>query len=202
MKPLQPATQLNATLFPYFGPVPLLPGEDPAGYDGLLARVSTAIKPQDVIEEIWIQEVVALTWEAFRLRRARVAWLAARRGLAVERALEPLCADDELDALQAGYARRDAKAIAKIDALLASAGVTSDIVTAQTLTLQWELMERIDRMIMTTEIRRDAVLREIERHRTTFAAALRARLQARAQDAEYQVIDATAPSAAGAGTPA
>ena len=201
MDALLPVTQLNATLFPYFGPVPLLPGEDPAGYDGLLARVSAAIKPQDIIEEIWIQEIVALTWEAFRLRRARAAWLAARRGLGIGRALEPLCGYDEQDALQAGYARRDANVIAEIDARLASAGVTSDVVTAHTMILQWELMERIDRMIMTTEIRRDAVLREIERHRTTFAAALRARLQERAEDADYQVIDADTPSAAGAGAP-
>jgi hypothetical protein len=201
MNALQPVTELNATLFPYFGPVPLLPGEDPAGYDGLLARVSTAVKPQDIIEEIWIQEVVALTWDAFRLRRARAAWLAAKRGLGIVRALEPLSGRDERDALQAGYARRDTTVIAEMDARLASAGATSDVVTAHTLMSQWELMERIDRMIMTTEMRRDAVLREIERHRTSFAAALRARLRERAQDADYQVIDANIPSAAGAGAP-
>jgi hypothetical protein len=53
-------------------------GEDSAGYDDLLARVSGAIKPADIIEEIWIRDIVALTWEALRLRRARAALLAAK----------------------------------------------------------------------------------------------------------------------------
>ena len=36
-----------------FGPPPLLEGEDCKAYDTLLARVSGATKPKDIIEEIW-----------------------------------------------------------------------------------------------------------------------------------------------------
>ena len=52
----QPPTQWN-----FFGPAPLLDGEDPAAYDELLARVSGAVKPSDILEEIWVRDVVDLT---------------------------------------------------------------------------------------------------------------------------------------------
>jgi len=68
------------------------------------------------------------------------------------------------------------------------------MVTALTMTQAFDLMERIDRMIATSELRRDAVLREIARHRTSFAAAARARLAE--HDAAFAVIDALAPPAA------
>src|SRR5258707_10033707 len=73
-----------------FGPAPLFDGEDSAGYDELLARVSGAIKPADIIEEIWIRDIVGLTWEAMRLRRARVALLSATRHRGVYNVLQPL----------------------------------------------------------------------------------------------------------------
>ena len=194
----QPVTRLNEVLFPYCGPVPLLPGEDPIGYDGLLARVSGAVKPKDIIEEIWIQEIVALTWEAFRLRRARAAYLAARHSVGIARALEPLRARADREELAAGYARQEPEAVAEVDECLAAANVTTDMVTALTMTQAFDLMERIDRMIATTELRRDAVLREIARHRTSFAAAARARLAE--HEAAFAVIDAVPPPAAPAKT--
>jgi hypothetical protein len=54
-----------------FGPPPPLEGEDSMAYDELLARVSGDLKPNDFVEEIWIRDVVDLTWEIFRWRRLR-----------------------------------------------------------------------------------------------------------------------------------
>jgi hypothetical protein len=54
-----------------FGPPPLLAGEDAAGYDELLARISSAVKPSDVIEEIWVRDIVDLSWEVFRWHRLK-----------------------------------------------------------------------------------------------------------------------------------
>src|SRR5215831_17869414 len=54
-----------------FGPPPLLEGEDAAAYDDLLVRISGAVKPTDIFEEIWIREIVDLVWGAFRLRRLK-----------------------------------------------------------------------------------------------------------------------------------
>jgi hypothetical protein len=56
-----------------FGDPPLLEGEDTQAYDDLLAQVSGAVKPSDIIEEIWIRDVVDLTWEILRWRQIRVS---------------------------------------------------------------------------------------------------------------------------------
>lgn len=196
----QPLSELNATLFPYFGPVPLLPGEDPVGYDGLLARVASATRPKDIIEEIWVQEIVALSWEVFRLRRMKAAFLTARRGVGISQALEAVCRPVDRQEFAAAYARQDPEVLTVLAEQLASAKVTPDMITALTITSSWELMERIDRVILASEMRRDSVLREIERRRASFAAALRA--QVRIEDAP--VIDADqasgpAPSGSSAG---
>jgi hypothetical protein len=52
-------------------------------------------------------------------------------------------------------------------------GLTMDAVVAQALLADIDSFERIDRMVMNAEARRNAALRELERHRTTLALALR-----------------------------
>lgn len=175
-----------------FGPAPLFEGEDSAGYDELLARVSGAIKPADIIEEIWIRDIVALTWEALRQRRARAALLAANRYVGVQRVLQPLCG--EASDLSEQWARREDEAVAAVDRHLATAGLTMDAVMAQTMSVEIELVEKMDRMIASAEIRRNATLREIERRRSDFAARLRQTTQDRdnVEEATFQVIEAPA----------
>ena len=56
-----------------FGPPPILEGEDAAAYDVLFGRVCAAIKPIDVIDEMFISDVVVLEWEVLRLRRYKLS---------------------------------------------------------------------------------------------------------------------------------
>jgi hypothetical protein len=72
-----------------FGPPPLVAGEDSAGYDRLLERISGTVKPGDIFEEIWVRDLVDNTWEISRLRRARKASIANRVPAALESALLP-----------------------------------------------------------------------------------------------------------------
>ena len=58
-----PATARTRRVAP-FGPPPLIQGEDRGAYDKLLARVSAAVKPVDILEEIWVHDIVDLEWEA------------------------------------------------------------------------------------------------------------------------------------------
>jgi hypothetical protein len=118
----------------FLGPPPLIAGEDAAAYDDLLARISAALEPSDILEE-------------------------------------------------RQWALRDQAAVTKAEAVLASAGLTAEAVTAQTLALKIDIVERIDRMMVTAEARRNAVLREIERHRASFARTLR-RAVREVEDAE------------------
>jgi hypothetical protein len=43
-----------------FAERPLLPGEDPEQYDALLRSIVQQVKPVDVIEAIWVKDVVDL----------------------------------------------------------------------------------------------------------------------------------------------
>src|SRR6516225_5154776 len=54
-----------------FGPPLLLEGEDAAAYDELLARVYAAVKPADIIDEMFIADIAALEWEVLRWRRLK-----------------------------------------------------------------------------------------------------------------------------------
>jgi hypothetical protein len=67
-----------------FGPPPVLDGEDHAAYDELFGRVSAAVKPIDVIDEMLIDDVVLLHLETLRRRRFISALIQARGHEALE----------------------------------------------------------------------------------------------------------------------
>jgi hypothetical protein len=54
-----------------FGPPLLIEGEDAAAYEQLLARICEAVKPVDIIDEMFIADVVPSEWEVLRLRRLK-----------------------------------------------------------------------------------------------------------------------------------
>jgi len=62
-----------------FGSAPLLlPGEDADAYHELLSRVRTAINPVDIIDEMFIADVVSLEWEVLRWRRLKSSLMRTR----------------------------------------------------------------------------------------------------------------------------
>jgi hypothetical protein len=67
---VQPVTLLSSLV--------LLAGEDDAAYHQLLSRVRTAIKPVDIIEEMFIADVVSLEWEVLRWRRLKSSLMRTR----------------------------------------------------------------------------------------------------------------------------
>ena len=90
--------------------------------------------------------------------------------------------------LAEAWAARQRSAIKRVDKLLASAGLTMDAVMAQALSLKLDDIERIDRMIATAEGRRNAILREVDRHRSTWGQNLRQAVQ-QIEGAEIKVIE-------------
>ena len=166
------------------GPAPLLEGEDAAAYDELQRRVHSAVAPADVLEEIWVRDVVDLLWETMRLRRlkAKLMQSAAHEGL--EQLLRPLTGHWSNNDLVNDWARRDRGAVKEVNALLKQAGLDQEAIAAQTLAAKLDAFERIDRMIMQTESRRNAVLREVDRHRDVLAQRLR-EASAAIEDAEF-----------------
>jgi hypothetical protein len=172
-----------------FGPPALLEGEDLADYRGLEARVRAAVTPRDALEEIWTRDFVDLFWETLRLRRLKAKLMSAAAHDGLREVLQPLVAYRELVDLVEAWARRDLEAVARINALLAQAGLGQDAIAAQTLRVHLDEIERIDHMIMQTEARRNMVLREIDRHRDVLARRLR-EISATIEDAEFKQIAA------------
>jgi hypothetical protein len=171
----------------------LIRGEEVSSYDTLLARVSATVKPADTLEEIWVRDVVDLVWDAVRLRREKAALMNACAHEGLQKILSGLEVRDSFG-LAARWAARDEATVARVDALLASAGLTMDAVMAQTLCVRLGEIERIDRLTMSAEARRNIALHELERHRAHFAALLRRAAQNAEneaediKDAEFEVV--------------
>ena len=170
-----------------FGPPPLLPGEDPAAYHALDERVRAPVDPRDMLEEIWVRDIVDRLWEILRLRRlkAKAMQALAHEGLAkLLRALTGTWSNEEL---VSGWIKRDRAAVLRVKALLKEAGFDEETIAAQTLLDNLAAFEKIDRSIMQAEARRDAAFREIERRRDLVAARLRNAVRA-IEDAEFKEV--------------
>jgi hypothetical protein len=91
------------------GAPPVIAGESRAAYDELLARMTRTLAPADVLEHMFLRDVVDLAWEVLRLRlrlrrlKANLMACAAHRGVAT--LLRPLIEDVDLNGPQAPSAR-------------------------------------------------------------------------------------------------
>src|SRR5262245_32663466 len=100
----------------WLGPPPLLEGEDAAAYDDLLRRISGAVKPSDIFEEIWVQDIVDLVWEVVRLRRLSASLMTATAHRAVETILEPFISDySKREDLAKAWGTRDKEAVKEVE---------------------------------------------------------------------------------------
>ena len=188
--PAAPKSQ-SLTRGSIFGPAPILEGEDQAAYDELLAQVSSVVKPSDIIEEIWVRDVVDLTWEIFRGRRLKNCLLAAAVPYALREILSPLvdaqAHSEWMKALVKQWTAQKPSAIKRVNKYLASKKLTFDTVIARAHINEINSIERIDRSITIAEERRNAVLREIDRRRATFAQTLRGTIH-EIEDADFETI--------------
>jgi hypothetical protein len=159
------------------------------------------VGPKDILEEFWVRDVVDLLWETLRLRRMKASIVTvATRGALVEilapivdagvsRDADPLSVDlmfkeTPAQKLAAGWYRREGKAVAEVEKVLREADLSMDVVEAEALRRSLDDVARIERMIVSAEARRGAVLREVARHRAAFAEGLR-RSSRSVRDAEY-----------------
>lgn len=186
-KALAHNSKLTPNRLTLFAPPPLLPGEAPAAYDDLLAKISGTVKPKDCIDEIWMHDIVNSTWEILRWRRAKSNLIKGNMHLGMKTLLEPLCSYDEADELSSSWAAREPAAMAKIKKLLSGADLSMDEVIAETIAIKISDLERLDRLVMNAEARRNSILREIDRRRASQSEAMRRAIDD-VEDAEYVEI--------------
>jgi hypothetical protein len=173
-----------------FGPPPLFDGEDTKIYDQLLTQVSTTVMPTDIFEDIWVRDVVDLTLEVFRLRRLTANLIKANAHKGLSETLAPLVGRSQAETLAEGWAARKSDVVEEVNKTLASAGLATDSILAQTFSLKVNDIERIEQMSALAEARRNATLREIDRHRQTLGQKLRRAAQ-QLEDGQFRVIEHT-----------
>jgi hypothetical protein len=172
-----------------FGPPPLFDGEDMGIYNQLVREISTAVTPADIFEDIWVRDVVDLTFEVFRLRRLTANLLKSNAYKGLSETLAPLVGRSQAETLAEGWAARKSDVVEEVNKTLTSAGVTIDSIVAQTFSLKMNDIERIEHMMALAEARRNATLREIDRHRQTLGQKLRR--AAELEDGQFRVIEHT-----------
>jgi hypothetical protein len=62
-----------------WGEPPLLRNEDPGIYEKLARQISQTVAPIDVIEWLWVKDILDLSWEIRRLRRFKTTLIELRR---------------------------------------------------------------------------------------------------------------------------
>jgi hypothetical protein len=151
-----------------FGDPPLLSTEDPARYRDMLDRFAESIAPRNIIEWLYVKDVADLSWEIARLRRYRA--------LLIERERESKNA--EID-----YAREhadrnpswiDRLKRPQIEALRNAPRLDTEADSASLLISQYlGTYVTVDKLLMSAELRRDRILRELDFRRERIAPLLR-----------------------------
>jgi antitoxin component HigA of HigAB toxin-antitoxin module len=94
--------------------------------------------------------------------------------------IEDSAKEHRAEELAEAYARREPDVLKKVTNLLASSGRTMDDLMASAVAENADSLtslERLDHLITVAEARRNAMLREIDRHRAALGEALRRNLQ-------------------------
>ena len=186
----------GAAVLKYLPPAPLLNGEDERAYKALRARIFEAVKPQDVVEEMFSDDVVNLQWELMRWRRLKVAFLNREQKEDAHGLLIVFAGRVDLQKILKGWAQQDPEETENLRQLLATQGVSMDELAAKTLARKLEYIERLDTLAATAEARRTHALRELQQHRECLAKVLQSAIKD-VEEGEFTEVGAANANAAG-----
>jgi hypothetical protein len=155
-----------------FGYAPTLKTEDDEIYWNCMERFVKCVEPQDVIEWLWVKDVVDLSWEILRLRRLKIDLIEIDRedrNATIEWEREH--ADEPYIDFSGRLTRRDS---AEIESRKNKPLLDTEADSAKLLFRHIEEYEHIERLLTSAELRRDRILREIELRRDHMGRRLRA----------------------------
>ena len=106
---------MDAQLLEILGPPPILQSESLDAYNALHDRVRSSVVPTDVIEEIWVRDVVDLTWDVLRLRRLKSKIFAVRERRGLQAMLGPRLSYNRMQDLAGGWFAREEASLKEVD---------------------------------------------------------------------------------------
>jgi hypothetical protein len=173
---------------------PLLSAESADEFASLRKALSNEIQPEGAIEQLYVDDFAALIWEILRLRRYKTVIINNARLAALQKILEQLLCrpdyDPDSDFIYVhAHAAEDLarswfdnkKAKTKVAKLLRKFGLDEGAVEAEAFRSCLEDLERLDRMLVLAEVRRDRALR--------FVAEYRQLLSKQLQQAANRILD-------------
>ena len=144
-----------------FGYAPILKTEDEEIYWNCMERVVKCVVPQDIIEWLWIKDVVDLSWEILRLRRLKIDLVEIDRENQNAR-IEEHAGEPHFDDFSGTSTPRTPE---EIEDRKNERFVDTEDYSAELLFEHIEEYERIEKLLTSAELRRDRILREIELRR-------------------------------------
>jgi hypothetical protein len=182
---LSPA--IPAEIEAILGVPPLLPGSDRTVYDALISKVSQALRPQDAMEWLFVQDIVSASLNIQSLRTARTEILNdGRQEALIQSLIESEMRDGQshqkaLETAQktaTGFAGNPAGFLTSMEQHLAGMGVSLSTMEARGLVNRLGQIQAIDRMTGIELSRREAARREADSWRNGFGRRLRAETDA------------------------
>ncbi len=160
---------------------PLLITETADEFDALRDAFEQEIKPQGIIEQMYVHDICSIVWEILRLRRCKVviinsAFRSALENLLVQllRQLGPFELDrrDEAQALaQAWFTDRGAKE--QVSEMLARFKLDESAIEAEAIRGSSSDLELLDQMLASLESRRNKAVGCVAEYRASLAHQLR-----------------------------
>jgi hypothetical protein len=171
----------------WLGTTVLIHGEDASAFDAFAARIRAALKPANAIEEIYVDDAIFHSWEVRRWRRAKGGLLLASSPAALARLLGRVAVKPLAVTLADGWSKGEPTAVAKVEALMESAGFTYDVAMGEAMAAKIDVMTGFDHLMAAAEGRFTTALKELERYRAGTAKTVQDIVDAEFEDVAGQI---------------
>ena len=148
----------------------LLPSEDRGAYCALRDAIAAGVSPRDGVEAMWVQEITDMTWEGWRRKKLKPAFVRVAIPHALAELFKSAGKYNEASGLAAEYVNGGPGDRKRIEAQLAAMGFGADEIHAKAYELTVDELYQLERLDAVADARRIAIFREIDRHRAHAAA--------------------------------
>jgi len=155
----------------FFGPPPLLRGEDEALYRALLSEVERMIEPKTILDRMDARDITDKIWEAQRYKRLEPRLIESASVSALAHVLLPIFDLDHARAFEAAnmYYGQDSLKHKLAADLLSPYKITDEMILAKALAQNSGQLGSIDKLVTTRERSRNDVFKDRERRRLNAA---------------------------------